>query len=91
MDLNSYGLNYIIASNTGGSTDVSYPETVDSIRSNAPRIFSSQNRLFTLADYQQFIKKNFSSYVKDLYLCNNDTYTKDYLKYYYDIGLDSPQ
>ena len=91
LDLNSYGLNYIIAGNTGGGTDISYPESVDSIRANAPRIFSSQNRLFTLADYKQFIQKNFSSYVKDLYLCNNDIYTSDYLKYYYDIGLDSPQ
>lgn len=91
LDLNSYGLNYIIAGNTGGGTDISYPESVDSIRANAPRIFSSQNRLFTLADYKQFIQKNFSSYVKDLYLCNNDIYTNDYLKYYYDIGLDSPQ
>ena len=63
--MNSYGLDYIIAANTGKGTDVSYPETVDSIRANAPRIFSSQNRLFTLADYKQFIQKNFSSYVKD--------------------------
>jgi hypothetical protein len=44
-----------------------------------------------LADYNQFIQKNFSSYIKDLYLCNNDVYTNDYLRYYYDIGLDSPQ
>lgn len=91
LDMNSYGLNYILASNTGGGTDISYPETVDSIRANAPRIFSSQNRLFTLADYSQFIKKNFSSYIKDLFMCNNDVYTNDYLRYYYDIGLDSPQ
>lgn len=91
LDINSYGLNYIMVSNTGGGTDISYPETVDSIRANAPRIFSSQNRLFTLADYSQFIKKNFSSYIKDLYMCNNDVYTNDYLRYYYDIGLDSPQ
>ena len=91
LDMNSYGLDYIIAANTGRGTEVSYPETVDSIRANAPRIFSSQNRLFTLADYQQFIQKNFSSYVKDQFLCNNDVYTSEYLRYYYDIGLDSPQ
>lgn len=91
LDTNSYGLDYIIAANTGGGTEISYPETVDSIRANAPRIFSSQNRLFTLSDYFQFIQKNFSSYVKDQYLCTNDTYTKDYLRYYYNIGIDSPQ
>ena len=90
LDTNSYGLDYIIAANTGGGTEISYPETVDSIRANAPRIFSSQNRLFTLSDYFQFIQKNFSSYVKDQYLCTNDTYTKDYLRYYYNIGIDSP-
>jgi hypothetical protein len=58
---------------------------------NAPRIFASQNRLFTLDDYKTYINKNFSSYIKDTYFCTNDEYTRDYLRYYYDLGLDSPQ
>ena len=77
--------------NTGSGTNISYPESVASIRANAPRIFASQNRLFTLSDYQTFIKKNFGAYIKDVYLCTNDEYTRDFLRYYYDLGLDSPQ
>lgn len=81
----------LYATNTGNGTNISYPESVDSIRANAPRIFASQNRLFTLSDYETFIKKNFGAYIKDVYLCTNDDYTRDYLRYYYDLGLDSPQ
>ena len=91
VDRTSFGLDYITVDNTGNGTKISYPESVSSIRTNAPRVFASQNRLFTLDDYKTFIQKNFSSYIKDTYLCTNDTYTRDYLKYYYDIGLDSPQ
>lgn len=82
---------YIYVTNTGNGTDISYPESVASIRANAPRLFASQNRLFTLNDYYTFIMKNFNTYIKDVYLCKNDEYTRDYLKYYYDIGLDCPQ
>lgn len=81
----------MVTENTGNGTNVSYPESVQSIRANAPRIFASQNRLFTLGDYKTFILKNFKSYIKDVHVCNNDEYTKDYLRYYYNIGLDSPQ
>lgn len=77
--------------NTGDGTNISYPESVASIRANAPRIFASQNRLFTISDYQTFIKKNFGAYIKDVYLCTNDDYTRDFLRYYYNLGLDSPQ
>ena len=91
IDTSSFGLEYMTVENTGNGTEISYPESVQSIRTNAPRIFASQNRLFTLGDYKTFILKNFQSYIKDVYVCTNDEYTKNYLKYYYDIGLDSPQ
>jgi hypothetical protein len=77
--------------NTGPSTAISYPESVSSIRKNAPKVFASQGRLFNLSDYETFIKRYFSSYCKDLYFCTNDDFTKNYLKYYYDIGLTAPQ
>lgn len=83
--------NLLYVKNTGNGTDISYPESVSSIRANAPRLFSSQNRLFTLADYKTFIIKHFGTYIKDVYLCKNDEYTRDFLKYYYQLGLDSPQ
>ena len=91
IDRSSFGLNYITAMNTGNSSNIAYPESVESIRLNAPRIFASQNRLFTLDDYKTYINKNFSSYIKDTYFCTNDEYTRDYLRYYYELGLDSPQ
>lgn len=77
--------------NTGPSTPISYPESVSSIRKNAPRTFASQGRLFSLGDYHAFIEKYFSSYAKDVYFCKNDEFTSSYLKYYYDIGMASPQ
>lgn len=91
LDIDSYGLSYMTAMNTGGGTQISYPESVASIRANAPRVFSSQNRLFTLSDYAQFIQKNFNHYVKDQYICTNDTYINEYLRYYYKLGIDAPQ
>lgn len=82
---------YTRVKNTGGGTSISYPESIESIRVNAPRAFASQNRLFTLSDYKTFIKKNFSQYVKDVHVSNNDYYVNNFLKYFFDIGLSSPQ
>ena len=89
--VNIEGLEYVTVSNTGPSTDISYPESVASIRANAPKVFSSQNRLFSLADYQTYIQKNFTTFVKDVYMMKNDDYTGQYLKYYYDLGIDAIQ
>lgn len=88
---NTYYLNWLSVINSGPSTSITYPESVSSIRKNAPKVFSSQGRLFSLGDYQTFLDKYFSSYYKDCYFCNNDEYTRDYLKYYYDMGIASPQ
>lgn len=91
LDTSTNSLEFITVSNIGGGTNISYPESVASIRENAPRIFASQNRLFTLDDYKTFIMKNYSSYIKDTYFCTNDEYTRDFLRYYYNLGLDRPQ
>ena len=84
-------LSYIEVSNTGPSTEISYQETVNSIRKNAPKVFSSQNRLFSLADYKTYIDKNFTQYIKDTYFMTNDEYVSSFLKYHYDLGYDAPQ
>lgn len=92
VDVNgSLYLGNILVSNTGPSTDIVYPESVESIRTNAPKAFASQNRLFTLGDYHSFITKNFANYCKDLYCMKNEQYTGEFLRYYYDLGLDRPQ
>lgn len=87
---NNFNVNSILVSNTGPSTAVTYPESVQSMRNNAPRVFASQNKLFTLTDYYTFIKKNFTSYCRDIYVMSNNSYTEDYIRYYYDLGIDSP-
>lgn len=85
-----YNIEWLSVKNTGPSTPVSYPETVSSIRKNAPKAFASQGRLYNLSDYESFINKYFSSYCKDMYFCNNKDYTSSYLKYFYDLGMASP-
>ena len=82
---------WITIENTGASTDITYPESVESIRKNAPKVFASQGRMFSLADYETFIRKNFAAYIKDIYLCKNKYYTDTFLKYYYDLGIAAPQ
>lgn len=82
---------WISITNSGPATSITYPESVESIRKNAPKIFASQGRLFNLADYETYINQQFSSYCKDTYLCDNSYYTGTFLKYYYDIGMAAPQ
>ena len=84
-------LKFIKVSNTGPSTSISYPETVESIRKNAPKVFASQNRLFTLGDYKTYIDKNFTTVCKDTYFCDNNEYTSNYLDYFYNLGMSAPQ
>jgi hypothetical protein len=84
-------LEWISVKNTGPSTPVAYPESVSSIRKNAPKAFASQGRLYSLSDYESFISKYFSSYYNDVYFCTNETYTSEFLKYFYDLGMASPQ
>jgi hypothetical protein len=44
----------------------SLPETVASIRKNAPFSYASQNRMVTAADYASLIKRNFGYLIKDI-------------------------
>ena len=81
---------YILATNLNDSTPVTYEETVEEIRKNAPKIFSLQNRLVTSLDYEYFISKNFNGVVKSVKALSNEEYTSTVLKYFYDIGLNRP-
>lgn len=77
--------------NTGPSTNITMPESVESMRKNAPKVFASQGRMFSLADYRSYILKEFASYIKDLFIADNSYFTGTFLKYYYDLGLAAPQ
>lgn len=83
-------LKFISVTNTSNSTEPTDAEGVDSLKSNATKLFSTQNRLVTLTDYENFISKNYSNVVESVKCINNDTFTKKYLKYFYDIGLKTP-
>ena len=76
--------------NTTGSTQSREKETVEEIRTNSIKLFQSQDRLVTLGDYNSFIDKNFSSIVKSVNVVNNKDYINQYIKYFYDLGLDRP-
>jgi hypothetical protein len=84
---NSTGLQFL---NNNESTPISDYETVDSIRQNAPAMFSSQNRAVTINDYKTHITSKFNNIFQSIEVVNNERYISEYLKYFYDMGLTSP-
>lgn len=97
-DIKSENNNYLTSdqsfsltfNNDYSSIPYNYMENVDSIRKNAPFIFSSQNRAVTFNDYETFITKNFSNIVQSVKVLSNKEYTANYLAYFYDLGLERP-
>lgn len=97
-DIKNVNANYITADqiislkfdNTYSSIKPTYTETVDQIRTNAPSIFSSQNRTVTTNDYESFVRKNFSNIIQSVKAVSNKDYISQYLSYYYDLGLERP-
>ena len=77
-------------SNTTASTLAQERETVDQIRLAAPASYRSQYRLVTNSDYETYIKTNFANLISDIKVVNNWDYVSGYLKYFYDIGIDTP-
>lgn len=76
--------------NTYASVPHNYIQDVDSIRKNAPFVFSSQNRAVTVYDYESIITKNFSNILKSVKVLSNKEYTSEYLAYFYQLGLERP-
>ena len=74
--------------NPQASTSLTDAETVDQIRQNAPKVFSSQLRLVTESDYKGFINKNLANVVNSVEVVSNDSYLNGYIKYFYDICVD---
>jgi hypothetical protein len=65
-------------------------ETVEEIKNNVPLMFMSQNRCVTTGDFELSISNKFSNIIHDSKVVNNQNYTKYFLKYFYDIGLEKP-
>lgn len=81
---------YLKFSNNNPSTPPKEIESIEEIRKSAPAIYRSQNRLVTTRDFEFFIKTNFSNLLSDVKCVNNWSYVSEYLKYFYDIGIEKP-
>ena len=77
-------------SNELPSTPWKDKETVDEIKDNAPKIFSSQNRLVTGDDYKSFVDTNYSNIVKSINVVSNTEFINGYMKYFFNLGLNAP-
>ena len=76
--------------NDVNSTSSREKETVDEIRTNSIKLFQSQDRLVTTSDYKFFINKNFSSIVHSSSIVSNQSFIKEFINYFYELGLDRP-
>ena len=80
----------LIINNINNTTPVVAAENVQDIKSNAPKLFSLQNRLVTKNDYEAFVSKKYNNIVKTVSVLSNNRYTSEYLRYFYSIGLSRP-
>lgn len=80
----------IILSNTNRSTPISDYENVESIKQNAPALFSAQNRAVTIEDYKSIVSTRFNNILQSVEVVNNDTYLSEFIDYFYKMGLKSP-
>ena len=73
------------------STYYAEPETVESIRKNAPGVFRSQFNVTTRKSHETFLRSNFSNILHDVKAKNNKEYLDSYIKYFHGLGLTKPQ
>ena len=86
--LNISNSSKITFNNPLNSSALSTEETVEQIRLNAPKLFSSQLRLVTEKDYQGFLDRNLANVITSTHVANNDSYINEYIQYFYDICVD---
>lgn len=80
----------ITATNTEDSTDFGEEESVEEIRANAPKFFTSEYKLITKNDYEAFITRNYKNLVYDVKVLNNSDYLNTYKSYLKNsLGLNS--
>lgn len=81
----------LVLNNEYESTTFAEFEDVESIRNKASKNYKTQGRLITEQDYTTYIKSNFSNFISDVVVKNNNDYLTGYIKYLTDIGINSPQ
>lgn len=77
-------------SNEFQSTPFKDKETVDEIKVNSPKAFSSNNRLVTGKDYKSYIEANYSNIVKSTNVVSNTEFINGYMNYFFSLGLNAP-
>jgi hypothetical protein len=88
--LSNAEMSLIKFSNSSPSTPPKEIESVEEIRRSAPSVYRSQYRLVTTSDFETFVRTNFSNLLADVKCVNNWAYVSEYLKYFYDIGIEKP-
>jgi len=83
-------LPHLFPNNSSKSSPIADAETVDQIKQNAPKMFTTQDRLVTQGDYKAFIAKNYNNIIKSVNILSNEEFTTNYLAYFYKIGLNRP-
>jgi len=86
--INADNSRFLTFNNPVNSTIVTEEETVDQIRSNAPKIIASQLRLVTADDYINTINKTVPNIINSVKVLDNNQYMSDYLAYYYNLCAD---
>ena len=80
-------LSNLTINNPTASSPTKKAETVEDIRTSAPKVFASQNRLVTKDDYRYQINRNFNNITRDVKVLSNEDYTSKVLSYFNDLGL----
>lgn len=80
-------LSDLTLNNPTASSPTKKAETVAEIRTSAPKVFASQNRLVTKDDYIYQINRNFNNITRDVKVLSNNDYTSKVLSYFNDLGL----
>lgn len=88
--VNSSNNSNILLFNLNRSTAITDYEDVNSIKQNAPALFSAQNRAVTINDYKSLIASRFNNILQSVEVVNNDNYISEVIKYYYNLGLNTP-
>lgn len=78
----------ITFSNPNNSSLLAEEESVDEIRQNSARLFSSQLRLVTPYDYEAFIAKTYNNVINSVKVIDNVSYLNEYINYFYTICVD---
>lgn len=84
-------LQQLTLTNTDPSTKPEQEETVDSIKTLAPKFFGAQHRLITASDFENYVNKQYGNVISNTRVVNNRDYIDGHLSYYVnDLKLQHP-